>query len=289
MRKKIEVFDVVNVVLMIGLMAVTLYPFWYMMVVSVSGEFHVLRNDVLLWPKGFTMEWYKIVLEDKKVITGYRNTVFYTVLGTFIALVVTSMGAFALSQKRMPLRKPLMLAIVFTILFGGGMIPSYLVAREIGILDTIWAMVLPGAVSTFNLLVFRAFFEGLPEELYEAGRMDGLNDIGLFARIVVPLSSPVYAAIGLFVAVGLWNEFYRAILYIRNPDLYPLMMVLQNLIVRGAQASQMASQASSGGDLVVSNALRFATIIFATLPILVLYPFLQKYFVKGVLLGSVKG
>lgn len=289
MKQKIGAFDVVNVIFMLVLMVVTLYPFWYMMSVSLSDELNIMKGAVSFWPKGLTMEWYNQVFQDARIGTGYRNTVLFTGVGTIIALIITSMGAFALSQKKMLFRKTFMLAIVFTILFSGGMIPSFLVVKELGILDTMWAMVLPGAISTFNLLVFRTFFEELPEELYDAGRIDGLNDIGLFARIVVPLSKPVYAAIGLFAAVGLWNNFYSAILYLRSPELFPLTMILRDLIIRGTIDLDAASSATAGGDMVVTDALKFATIIVSTLPILLLYPFLQKYFVKGVLLGSVKG
>ncbi|MFS0726452.1 carbohydrate ABC transporter permease [Paenibacillus sp. 1P07SE] len=289
MKKKLTWFDVLNVIFMIVLMVVTLYPFWYMASVSLSNELSVMRGEVSFWPVGFTTQWYERVIADERIATGYRNTIFYTVVGTVISLVITSMGAFALSQKRMIFRKVFMMAIVFTILFGGGMIPSFLVVKEIGILNTPWAMILPGAISTFNLLVFRTFFQDLPEELFDAGRIDGLHDLGLFARIVVPLSKPVYAAIGLFAAVGLWNNFYNAILYLRSPELFPLMLILRDLIIEGKLGDELASQSSAGGDMVATDALEFATIISSTLPILLLYPFLQKYFVKGVLLGSVKG
>ncbi|OUS77779.1 sugar ABC transporter permease [Paenibacillus sp. MY03] len=289
MRNKTGLFDIVNIILMLGLIVVTLYPFWYMISVSLSGELSVMQGKVNFWPVDFTLGWYKTVLNDPRIGIGYRNTIMYAAVGTAIALMATSMGAFALSQKRMIFRKGIMLAIVFTILFGGGMIPSFLVVKELGILNTMWAMVLPGAVGTFNLLVFRTFFEGLPEELYDSGRIDGLNDIGLFFRIVMPLSKAVYAAIGLFSAVGIWNNFYSAIIYLRNPDLFPLTMILRDLIIKGTLDAEMAVQSTVGGDLVTTDALKFATIMATTLPILFLYPFLQKYFVKGVMLGSVKG
>ncbi|QNK60136.1 carbohydrate ABC transporter permease [Paenibacillus sp. PAMC21692] len=289
MRNKTGLFDIVNIILMLGLIAVTLYPFWYMISVSLSGELSVMQGKVNFWPVDFTLGWYKTVFNDPRIGIGYRNTIMYAAVGTAIALMATSMGAFALSQKRMIFRKGIMLAIVFTILFGGGMIPSFLVVKELGILNTMWAMVLPGAVGTFNLLVFRTFFEGLPEELYDSGRIDGLNDIGLFFRIVMPLSKAVYAAIGLFSAVGIWNNFYSAIIYLRNPDLFPLTMILRDLIIKGTLDAEMAVQSTVGGDLVTTDALKFATIMATTLPILFLYPFLQKYFVKGVMLGSVKG
>ncbi len=289
MKKKIGAFDVVNVVFMLGLMAVTLYPFWYMISVSFSSDLYIMRDEVAFWPKGFTTEWYERVFADDRIGIGYRNTVLYAIVGTVISLIITSMGAFSLSQKKMVFRRTFSLAIVFTILFGGGMIPSFLVVKELGLLDSMWAMILPGAVSTFNLLVFRTFFEGLPEELYDSGRIDGLTDIGLFVRIVVPLSKPVYAAIGLFVAVGIWNNFYNAIIYLRTPDTFPLTMIMRDLIISGQLDKEVSSQTAAGGGLVVTDALKFATIIVSTLPILMLYPFLQKYFVKGVLLGSIKG
>lgn len=289
MRKKIGVFDVVNVLLMLGLIVVTLYPFWYMVSVSLSGDLAVMQGKVSLWPVDFTMKWYDRVLDDPRIGIGYRNTIFYASVGTLIALIATSMGAFALSQKKMLFRKYIMLAIVFTILFSGGMIPSFLVVKEMHLLNTPWAMMLPGAVGTFNLLVFRTFFEELPEELLDAGRIDGLKDIGLFFRIVMPLSKPVYAAIGLFCAVGLWNNFYSAILYLRSPDLFPLTVILQDLIIKGTLDTETALRASVGDDIITTDSLKFSTIMVTTLPILLLYPFLQRYFVKGVLLGSVKG
>ncbi|WP_168121487.1 carbohydrate ABC transporter permease [Paenibacillus sp. HB172176] len=289
MKKKIGAFDFMNVAVMIGLMAATVYPFWYMISVSLSGELAIMQGKVSFWPVNLTTGWYETVFHDPRIGTGYRNTVIYTVLGTIISLIVTSSGAFALSQRKLVHRRAFMMAIVFTILFSGGMIPSFLVVKELGLLNTVWAMVLPGSVSAFNLLVFRTFFEELPEELFDAGRIDGLQDIGLFFRIVVPLSKPVYAAIGLFAAVGLWNNFYSGILYLRNPELFPLTMILRDLIIAGQLDSEMAAQSSAGGDLVTTDALKFATIIVSTLPILMLYPFLQKYFVKGVMLGSVKG
>ncbi|WP_135554724.1 carbohydrate ABC transporter permease [Paenibacillus cymbidii] len=284
-----DAFTVVNSLFMLVLVFVMLYPFVYMINVSLSSELYVMKNQVSFWPKGWTWSWYRIVLHDSRLGIGYRNTIVYTALGTFISLAATSMGAYALSRRRMVLRKSLTLAIVFTILFSGGMIPSYLVAKELGILNSIWAMVLPGAVSAYNLLIFRAFFEGLPEELFDAGQIDGLHDMSLFARIVVPLSKPVYAAIGLFVAVGIWNNFYNALIYLRDANLFPLQSVLRDLVISGSLANEAVSRSATRGETNVVVSIKYATIIVSTLPILLLYPFLQKYFVKGVLIGSVKG
>lgn len=287
MRNKIDVFTIVNTGIMLLLVFVTLYPFVYITSVSLSGQVYVMQNAVTFWPKGFTFDWYKIVFQDERIGVGYRNTILYTVVGTVISLAATSAGAFALSQRKMFLRKTFTLGLVFTILFSGGMIPSYLVIKELGMLNTMWAMVLPGAVSVYNLLIFRSFFEGLPDELFDAGRIDGLNDLSLYTRIVLPLSKPVLAAIGLFVAVGLWNNYYNALIYLRDADMHPLQTILRELVVSGALANEMIAN-SSRGEVNVVTSLKYATILVSTLPILLLYPFLQKYFVKGVLIGSVK-
>jgi putative aldouronate transport system permease protein len=179
--------------------------------------------------------------------------------------------------------------IVFTILFSGGMIPSYLVMNKYGIVNTIWSMVLPGAVSAYYLLVFRTFFEGLPEELFDAGKIDGLEDFGIFIHIVIPLSKAVYAAIGLFVAVGIWNNYYSALIYLRDKSLFPLQVVLRDLVIAGSTASQAAGNvASRHNEDTIIVSLKYATIIVSTVPILLVYPFLQKYFVKGMLIGAVK-
>lgn len=287
MKNKLDAFTIFNTLLMLLLVFVTLYPFLYLINVSLSSQVYVMQNAVSFWPKGFTLEWYQIVFKDNRIAIGYRNTIVYTVVGTFISLAATSAGAFALSQRHMFLRRTFTLGLVFTILFSGGMIPSYLVIKELGMLNTIWAMVLPGAVSVYNLLIFRSFFEGLPEELFDAGRMDGLNDFSLFTRIVLPLSKPVLAAIGLFVAVGIWNNYYNALIYLRDANLHPLQTILRELVISGALANEMLAQ-SSRGQVTVVTSLKYATILVSTLPILLLYPFLQKHFVKGVLIGSVK-
>ncbi|KHF35674.1 L-arabinose transport system permease protein AraQ [Paenibacillus sp. P1XP2] len=209
-------------------------------------------------------------------------------LGTAIAMLVTSMGAYALSRKDMTFHKGFTVLIVFTMFFGGGMIPTFLVVRSLGLVDTIWGMVLPGAVSTWNLILMRTFFSGIPKELEESGRMDGLNDIGIFFRIIVPLSKPVFATISLFYAVGIWNNFLYPLLYLRSQELFPLQVLLRNLVLAGSVSSGQVTQIG-GDNLVVEDSLKYATIMVSTLPILILYPFVQKYFVKGSMIGAVKG
>ncbi|MCZ1268080.1 carbohydrate ABC transporter permease [Paenibacillus taichungensis] len=259
-----------------------------MLAVSLSSNVNVIQNNISFWPKGFNLSMYKLVLGDPQIWTAYRNTIIYTVLGTLISLVVTSTGAYALSRKDMALRNSFTVLIVITMFFSGGMIPTFLVVRSLNLVDTVWGMVLPGAVSTWNLILMRTFFSGIPKELEESGRMDGLNDIGIFIRIIVPLSKASFATIALFYAVGMWNNFIFPLLYLRSPDLFPLQVLLRNLVLAGSASS--GDVTSIGGDnLVVEESLKYATIMVSTLPILVIYPFVQKYFVKGAMVGAVKG
>lgn len=288
MRGKIELFHIFNTLILLLVVVATLYPFLHMGAVSLSDSIHVIKNEVSIWPKGFNLNMYKHVFKDEQIWTAYKNTIVYTSLGTAIALVVTAMGAYALSRKDMMYHRGLTLMIVITMFFSGGMIPTFLVVRSLGLVDTIWGMVLPGAVSTWNLILMRTFFSGIPNELEESGRMDGLTDIGVFFRIVVPLSKPVFATIGLFYAVGLWNNFYFPLLYLRNPELFPLQVFLRNLVLAGTVSSGEVTRIG-GDDLIVEDSLKFAVIMVSTIPILLVYPFIQKYFVKGVMIGAIKG
>lgn len=287
-RSRISLFTVINTFIMLLVATVMLYPFVYMLAVSLSGDVYVMKGEVTLWPKGFNLRMYELVLGDPKIWTSYRNTIVYTLLGTAIAMLVTSMGAYALSRKDMMFHKGFTLMIVFTMFFGGGMIPTFLIVRSLGLVDTIWGMVLPGAVSTWNLILMRTFFSGIPKELEESGRMDGLNDVGIFFRIIVPLSKPVFATISLFYAVGIWNNFLYPLLYLRSQELFPLQVLLRNLVLAGSVSSGQVTQIG-GDNLVVEDSLKYATIMVSTLPILILYPFVQKYFVKGSMIGAVKG
>lgn len=285
MKHRLNWFDIVNFTILFGVVFACLYPFLYMIVVSLSSDIHIMKGEVWFWPKGFNLDAYKYVLEDKRIYTGYKNTFIYVTLGTAVSLLLTALGAYALSKKHMVFRKPFMLMIVFTMFFGGGMIPTFLVVRELGLINTIWAMVLPGAISTWNLLIMRTFFAGIPSELEESGKIDGLSEIGIFFRIVLPLSKAVLATIGLYYAVGIWNNFMGPLLYLRNQDLFPLQVILRNIVLSG----QLSGSEGPTEVAVVEDAIKFATIIVSTLPILIIYPFIQKYFVKGALIGSVKG
>lgn len=287
MKPKWNWFDALNALILTGVVGACLYPFVYMLAVSLSDSASIASGEVWLWPKGFNLDMYQYVFEDGRVLKGYKNTLIYVVLGTAISLMVTALGAYSLSKTKMVMGKPILMLIVFTMFFNGGMIPTFLVVKELGFVNTIWGMVLPGAVATWNLLIMRTFFMGMPQELEESGKIDGLSEIGIFFRIVLPLSKPVLATIGLYYAVGMWNNFMGPLLYLRDADMQPLQVILRNIVLSGQLTG---TDGPVVGDIVVvEDGLKFATIMVSTLPILLVYPFIQKYFVKGALIGSVKG
>ncbi|WP_433940622.1 carbohydrate ABC transporter permease [Paenibacillus lautus] len=287
MKPKWNWFDALNALILTGVVGACLYPFVYMLAVSLSDSASIASGEVWLWPKGFNLDMYQYVFEDGRVLKGYKNTLIYVVLGTAISLMVTALGAYSLSKTKMVMGKPILMLIVFTMFFNGGMIPTFLVVKELGFVNTIWGIVLPGAVATWNLLIMRTFFMGMPQELEESGKIDGLSEIGIFFRIVLPLSKPVLATIGLYYAVGMWNNFMGPLLYLRDADMQPLQVILRNIVLSGQLTG---TDGPVVGDIVVvEDGLKFATIMVSTLPILLVYPFIQKYFVKGALIGSVKG
>lgn len=287
-RRQIRLFDIINFLLLAFVAFACLFPFIHMASVALSSPEYVVRNQVGFWPKGFQWDAVSAAVGDKRLWIGYRNTLFYVVLGLCISMTITVLGAYSLSRKNLLFGGPIMLLIVFTIMFNGGMIPFFLVMKSYGLVDTIWAMVLPNAVNTFNLIVMRTFFQGIPKEIEESGRMDGLSDFGLLKSIVVPLSKPVLMTIGLFYAVEIWNSFSAALLLLRNPDLYPLQLMIRNLVVVG-QAGDILETSSAGGRKVVLESLKYALILLGSLPIILVYPFIQKHFEQGALIGSVKG
>ena len=285
--RNFNVFDLLNLLFMIAFILVTVLPFVHMFAVSTSQNGYALRGEVGFWPKGFNWDMYAYVLQDGRLIRGMLNTIVYTVVGVSIGLAITSMGAYALSKKKLTFQKGIMLAILFTIMFGGGMIPTYLVVRSMGFIDTIWAMTVPGAVSTWHVIIMRTFFLNFSEELEEAAKVDGLNDFQIFYRIVVPLSSALFATIGIFLSVGYWNDFFSALMYIRDLKMLPLQMIVRNIVLLGDVGADAGSN-KGGGALISINALNYAVILFSIFPILLVYPLLQKYYVQGAMIGSVK-
>jgi putative aldouronate transport system permease protein len=284
LRSRVSAFTVLKVLFLLGMVAVTLYPLLYMLSISISDSTQVLLGKVGLIPKGVNLHMYRFVLRDRRIFASYRNTIFYVLVGTALSLVITAAAAFSLSKRRVVFHRFFTVMVVVTMFFGGGMIPTYLTIRSLGMIDTIWAVLLPSAMSTYNLLVMRSFFDGFPKEVEESGQIDGLNDIQILTRLVLPSSQAVLASIGLFYAVARWNAYFDPFLYLNTPDLFPLQIILRDIL----QAGQ--TNVVGGGDtLMVEESLRYTAVIVSILPIIVVYPFLQKYFVKGVMLGAVKG
>ncbi|KKO54399.1 carbohydrate ABC transporter permease [Paenibacillus sp. DMB20] len=277
-----RVFDVLNIVLMVLLMVVMVYPMVYVFSASISNNALVASGEVLLWPKDITFIAYEQLIYNPDLWISYWNTIRYTVTQVVLTLLVTSAMAYPLAKKWLPGRRFILLMAAFTLLFGGGMIPTFLVVQKLGMLDTIWAVVLPSLVSTWYLFIMRTFFEGLPEELEDAATIDGCGSFQVLLRIVLPLSMPVMATIGLFTAVNQWNAFFDALIYLNDRTLYPLQIMLRNILIAGTNVQ-------GEGDLSHLETLKYAMIMIATLPILFVYPFIQKYFVQGAMIGSIKG
>ncbi|KRG14445.1 carbohydrate ABC transporter permease [Lederbergia galactosidilytica] len=283
-----KVFDFLNVLFMVSLIIATLYPFLYVLFSSLSDPGLLAKNrGILLLPLGFTVKAYELVFQNPMIIVGYLNTIFYVIVGTIINIFLTSIGAYALSRKNAMLTKPIMMFITFTMFFSGGLIPTYLLIGQLGMIDTRWALIIPNAVSVWNLIIMRTSFKGIPDSLEESARIDGANDWTILFRIILPLSLPVIAVMVLFYGVGHWNAYFDAMIYLRNNDLWPLQLVLREILIENS-TDNFITGVGGGDRYPIGETVKYATIIVATIPILFLYPFLQKYFVKGVMIGSIK-
>ncbi|HZG83644.1 carbohydrate ABC transporter permease [Paenibacillus sp.] len=284
-----QLFDSFNVVFMLALSSITLYPFWYILIASVSDPSWVVQTRGLIWfPEGFTLEAYRLVFENPSIMSGYVNTILYVVAGTALNILMTSLGAYALSRQNVMWKNPVMFLIVFTMFFNGGLIPTYLLVESIGMLDTRWAMIIPSAMSAFNLIIMRTAFQAVPVSLEESAKLDGAGDFTVLFRIILPLSMPVVAVMILFYGVAHWNGWFHALIYLRDRELYPLQLILREILITNSTDS-MLTGAAGGDRMPIGESIKYATIIVATVPILCLYPFLQKYFVKGVMIGAIKG
>ena len=282
-----RVFQVVNTLILAGVVAVTLYPFLNILAQSFSSESAIRQGHVNLIPRGFNLTTYKTVMSDSSFWENYRNTVEYTVVATAISMVLTTCYAYVLSKKHVKGRSALVGIALFTMFFNGGLIPNYVLIAQFGLRNTIWAIVLPNAINVFNLLVMKAFFESLPTELEEAAAVDGLGTYGILWRIVLPLSKAVIATMILFYAVSFWNSWFSAFLYMDRSDLFPVTVYLRNLI---AGATSVANeQMNNGTQLQIAANIQAVTVVLVAVPILSVYPFIQRYFVSGVMLGAVKG
>ncbi|MFD0961073.1 carbohydrate ABC transporter permease [Paenibacillus chungangensis] len=284
-----RIFDGANVFFMFLLSVVTLYPFLYVLFASLSDPAWLVKVRGIIWyPEGATLEAYKLVFQNPSILSGYMNTIIYVVAGTSLNILMTSLGAYALSRQNVMWKNPIMFMIVFTMFFNGGLIPTYLLVENMGLVDSRWALILPTAMSAYNLIIMRTAFQAVPVSLEESAKLDGANDFTVLFRIIMPLSMPVIAVMILFYGVYHWNSWFQALIYIRTRDLYPLQLILREILISNSTDSMLTG--IGGGDkMPVGETIKYATIIVATVPILCLYPFLQKYFVKGVMIGAIKG
>ncbi len=283
-----RVFQVLNTLVLTGVVVVTLYPFVNIVARSFSQTSYIRNGQVNLWPRGFNVTTYQRVMSDPMFWTNYRNTVLYTLSATAISMVLTTCYAYVLSKRHLKGRKALIGIAVFTMFFNGGLIPNYVLVSTLGLRNTIWAIVLPNAISVFNLLVMKAFFENLPVELEEAAAVDGLGTYGILLRIVLPLSKAVIATMILFYSVSYWNSWFSAFLYMDQQNLFPVTVYLRNLIA-GATGGNVSEATASDIGLQVAANIQAVTIVLTVAPIMCIYPFIQRYFVSGVMLGAGKG
>lgn len=289
-------FDVVNHLLLLVIGFVMLYPFLYTLSASLSDPLLVMQNKIVLFPRDMTLDVYQLIFSRLSLGLGFRNTTTYTALGTVINLVLTIMLSYSLSRRDLPFRRFFTLMFLFTMYFSGGMIPQYLLVRALGLIDTIWAMVLPPAISFFNCIIMRTFFMQIPQSLSDSAKMDGANDIQILVKLIVPLSSPVIATIGLFYAVQHWNSWFPALIYLNDAALHPLQLMVRNIVIEGTALAEVTAEGFRDAlserrdmeEFMLYQSIKYATIFVTALPIILVYPFLQRYFVKGVMLGSLK-
>ena len=284
-----RVFTVFNTLFMCFLVIATLYPMWYILCSSLSEPEYIYSNtNLIVWPMGWNISSYVRVITNPAIITGYMNTIFVVAVGTTCNIFMSILGGFVLSRRNFMIKRGLSLFIVFTMFFQGGLIPSYLVVQWVGLIDSRWALIVPGVISTFNMIIVRTNFAAFPLELEDASRVDGANELVLLARIMLPVCKPVIAVVTLFYATGHWNAWLSSVLYLRTRTLYPLQLILREILIAN-NVQAMSEGIDILDNLAVMATIKYASIIVSTLPILCFYPFIQKYFVKGVMIGAVKG
>lgn len=283
------VFDTCNIIAMLLILVITLYPMYYIVMASFSEPAQLIKHTgILLKPYGMSLEGYKAVLGNHDIYVGYMNTLFYVIAGTGLSFIVTALLAYALSRKDLQYGKGMMIFVTLTMFFSGGMIPLYLVVKGCGLLDTRWAPILPMLMNVYNLIIMRTAFMSLPDSLIEAARLDGASEMLILVRLVIPLSISTVAVFLLFTGVGFWNNWFNAMIYIKDRTKFPLQLFLREILVVNS-TNDMMTNAGSGQSASLAEVIKYATIVVATVPVLCVYPFLQKYFVTGMMIGAVKG
>lgn len=284
-----KAFHIITNIVCIVLMLVMVYPILHVLFASLSDSNKLMTNGgFLFYPQGFTLAAYEEVFQNRLIWSGYLNTIINLVFALLLNISLTTLGAYALSRREMMLRRPIMLMITFTMFFSGGMIPNYILIRHLGMVDTRWALFVPAAISAYNLIIMRTSFESIPETLFEAAKLDGAGEFDTLFRVAIPVSKAIIAVMILFYAVEQWNSWFPAFIYLKDRGLWPLQLVLREIVISN-NLSDMLTGIDSAELVSVSESIKYATIVVATFPILCIYPFLQKYFVKGVMIGAVKG
>lgn len=284
-----RIFEVVNVVFISLIIIVTLYPIIHVLFASLSNPNLLIRHKgLILWPVGFSFGAYREVFLNPMILLGYRNTLLYLTLGTSLNVLLTCVGAYVLSRKGVYWRNALMMFCVFTMFFSGGLIPLYITVKNLGLYNTIGAVIFPPAINTFNLIVTRTFFLAIPDSLSESAKIDGATDFVILFRVIVPLAMPVIAVILLFYGVERWNAWFFAMIFLSKREMHPLQLVLREILIANI-LDNMTTSVPSGDKEALGMTVKYATIIVATVPVLCIYPFLQKYFIKGVMVGAIKG
>ena len=289
-RGKPEIaFSIFNYIFFTLLCIVMVYPFWHVIMMSLSSVEATAKGGVFLWPKGFNLDTYAKVFNDSTIWSGYFTTITVTLSGAFFGTLFTATTAYPLSKKYLPFSKTMLLLVLFTMLFSGGMIPGYLLMKNLGLIDNRLSLVLPGLVSAYNVIIMKSFFQSLPESLEESAKIDGATEVTVFWKIILPLSKATVATIALFTAVGYWNDYFSTVLYINSKERWALQAVLRYMLTNTNQAMQSAGVSVAAATNVTAATIKSASVVVATVPILCVYPFVQKYFVKGVMIGGVKG
>lgn len=286
-----KVFNVFNIVFMFIMMFVMFYPMWHVLCASFSdARLLSAHSGILLWPDGYSVSAYKLMAKNPMILRGYGNTLFILAFGLVLNMVMTSLAAYVLSRRNVMLNKPLTIIIVFTMYFSGGMIPSYLNIIRLGMENTLWAVIVPGAISTYNMIVLRTGFAAVPESLEESAKIDGASSLRILWQIILPLSMATVAVVTLYYAVAHWNSWFSAMLYLTDRNKFPLQLILREILINNDTTSMVtAMDAGAGDSSFVSETVKYAVIIVSVVPILCVYPFIQKYFTKGVMVGAVKG
>lgn len=283
-----RIFKVFTVTIILIITAACLFPFLYIVSVSFSGKNPVMRGEVFLWPKGWDLSAYRTVFNNQALMRAMRFTIVLTLVHTVICVIMTVMAAYPLSKPDLKYKTPILLFILFTMYFSGGMIPGYLNIKQLGLIDTFWVLILPGCLSTYNMILMKSFFQAMPREMEESAFVDGANDAIVLVRIILPLSKAMLATIALFYAVGRWNGFMDALLYVNDGNMFTIQLRLR-MIIQASQVSTLIEDIPEVKNDVIAETIKAACLVFSMIPIMIVYPWLQKYFVKGVMIGSVKG